>query len=960
MKINPEQKKAIEYGQGPLLIIAGAGTGKTAVITQRIAYLIKEKKAKPEEILALTFTDKAAGEMEERVDILLPYGYVDLWVSTFHAFGEKILKEHALDIGLDPGFKLLNQTEQWRLIRQNFNQFELDYYKPLGNPTRFIYALIKVFSRAKDENITADEFVKYAKSLKNKAEEKEKLLEVANAYRVYEDLLIEKGFLDFGDLIIKTLDLLKKRKNILNKYRKQFKYVLVDEFQDTNFAQYELIKLLAAPNNNLTVVGDDDQSIYKFRGAAVSNIIEFKKDFPDSEEVILIKNYRSSQNILDLSYKFIQLNNPNRLEAKINQSKKNLKSKITKKLLAQEKGGGEIKHLHYATQDEEALGVIEKIMKLRKKDKTLTWNDFAILVRANDQANLFINILEHQEIPFQFVANRGLFQKSEIIDLISYLKLLDNYHESAAMYRVLIMPVFKVDTKDIMSLLNFSYKKNCSLFDVLLNIDQLENISPATKKTAHNLTALIEKQTKIGREKGILRALYEFVKESGYFKYLSQKETIKTSEKILNINQFFKLAGEFERVNTDKSVKNFMNELELSQEAGESGSIKNNIEEGPDSIKVMTVHQAKGLEFNYVFIVNLVDKRFPSINRRDPIELPDDLIKEILPEGDVHLQEERRLFYVAMTRAKKGLYFTTAEDYGGKRKKKLSRFLYEIELEMEGGRPKQANQQQKFLFESAARPKSGIKKVKRNLDFLPQKFSFTQLKAFETCPYQYRFAHILHVPIKGKGAFSFGKTIHKTLHDFYKLIQQGKNPSEKELLELFDRSWIDEWYEDKNHEVRRKESGVKALKKFYQENKNSLISPKFLEQGFNIKIGKHTIKGFIDRVDETTKKSNEVEIIDYKTGNLPKSEKSVNFEQLYIYTIAAQEIFKLNPVKLTFYYVEDNKKFTVSPDKNKIEEIKKRITETIDEIIKSDFKATPSKFKCQFCDFKEICEYRVL
>jgi DNA helicase-2/ATP-dependent DNA helicase PcrA len=326
--LNEEQKNAVTYKNGPLLIIAGAGTGKTTVITTRIAWLILFNQIKPEEILALTFTDKAAEEMEERVDRLLPYGYVDLWISTFHSFAERILKQHAIDIGLPDNFKLLNQTEQNFLIRRNFDRFNLDYYRPLGNPTKFIQAMIKHFSRVKDEEIWPEDYLEYAEGLKldrdiemsnvkcqmSNANEIKRINEIANAYHVYQQLLLKNSALDFGDLINYTLKLFRTRPQILEKYRKQFKYILVDEFQDTNWAQYELIKLLGAPKNNITVSFDDDQSIYKFRGASVSNVMQFKKDYSKAKQIVLIKNYRSKQNILDLAYNFIQKNNPNRLE----------------------------------------------------------------------------------------------------------------------------------------------------------------------------------------------------------------------------------------------------------------------------------------------------------------------------------------------------------------------------------------------------------------------------------------------------------------------------------------------------------------------------------------------------------------------------------------------------------------------------------------------------------------------
>jgi len=315
IKLNKTQLEAVEHDQGPIMLIAGAGTGKTTVITQRIAYLIEKKKAKPEEILAVTFTDKAAKEMEERVDQLLPLGYSELWINTFHSFAEKILKDYALDIGISNDFKLLDQTSAWLLVRQNLKKFNLDYYSPLGNPTKFIHALLNHFSKCKDEIIYPGDYLEYAEKIKLDKDlikdgesidsEIIRIKEVADVYNTYQQLLLDNNALDFGDLINYTIKLFKKRPHILEKYRKKFKYILVDEFQDTNWAQYELIKLLAAPHNNLMVVADDDQSIYRFRGAAVSNILTFKKDYKKLKQISLIDNYRSGQKILDTAYNFI-------------------------------------------------------------------------------------------------------------------------------------------------------------------------------------------------------------------------------------------------------------------------------------------------------------------------------------------------------------------------------------------------------------------------------------------------------------------------------------------------------------------------------------------------------------------------------------------------------------------------------------------------------------------------------
>lgn len=950
--LNPEQKKAVLHDTGPLLIVAGAGTGKTTVITRKIAYLITEKKIPADNILALTFTDKAAGEMEERVEALLPFGYFDLWVSTFHAFGEKILHEHALDIGLPNNFKLLTQTEQWLLIRQNLEEFELDYYQPKGNPTKFIEALVKHFSRLKDEDITPEQYLKYAKNLKldkdsaeiDDGSEIKRIQELANAYHVYQRILLKNNALDFGDLITYTIKLFKERPKILQKYQNQFHYILVDEFQDTNYAQYDLIKMLAQPKNNLTVVGDDDQSIYKFRGASISNILEFKKDFSEAKDIILVNNYRSGQNILDLAHNFIQLNNPNRLEAQL---------KISKDLISQIRKKAQIEHLHFHAQADESEGVINKILELKKNN---SWNDFAILIRANSQADLFTPYLEKAEIPYQFLASKGLFSKSIVLDLLAYLRMLDNYHESRALYRVLTLPVFKFSHEDIINLLNFAHRKSISLYEAL-KIEQ--KINPIE---INRVLHLIEKHTQLIKDKTVGQIILAFLQDSGYLQNITKNDNQKSREKVLYLNQFYKYIQKFEQSTVDKSIRNFISEINLNEEAGEEGSLQPDFNEGPETLKILTIHSAKGLEFKYVFIVNLVDKRFPATAKSDPIAIPEALVKETIPEGDIHLQEERRLFYVAVTRAKEGLFLTSAEDYGGARLKKISRFLVESGLAQE----KKPAPTGKIAFKN--------KSVKIQISAFQQKkidykFSFTQLKAFETCPRQYYLAHVLHIPVPGKASLSFGKTMHHTLYEFFRRIKEKEENQQADLfatktvkkqnfaslddlIKIYDKSWIDDWYESPEQKNKYYQKGKDALKEFYKLHEENWPKIKFLEKGFNLKIKNYLIKGAIDRIDVHDDK---VEIIDYKTGKFPKEKKDI--EQLLLYALAVKEIFQQKPEKITYYYLEENKLLSFDIKEEELVKVQQWALEWIEKILNSDFVATPG-FHCQHCDFYSICEQR--
>ncbi len=999
--LNSAQKQAVTHASGPLLIVAGAGTGKTTVVTQRIAWLISDQKIQPDHILALTFTDKAAGEMEERVDKLLPMGYVDLWIATFHAFCERILRDHALDIGLSPDFTLLDETDQAILMREHLETFSLNYYRPLGNPTKFVSSLIKHFSRCKDEAIRPEEYLKYAEKLrldldqvhgrKKKSEddaddivEADRINEIANAYHTYQQLLFQKGSLDFGDLITQTLYLFQQRPKILERYRKQFEYILVDEFQDTNWAQYELVKLLAAPQNNLTVVGDDDQSIYKFRGASVANILAFKTDFPKAKEVVLTENYRSTQNILDLAYEFIQSNNPNRLEVQLGsqkavkpESRKGKKGStalqlssspaINKKLVAKEEGTGTIEYTVAPILEQEATGAVEKILELKKKKGT-TYNDFAILVRANDSAQPFIQRLKAADVPFQFVATAGLYRQPIVLDILNYLKLLDNFHESASLYRMLTLPSLGIPLADVMTLMATARRETKSLYEVSKNIRALTGMQPETITAVEKLHGWLEAHGQLARTQPVGEVALKFLEDSGLMKDLTSSTDADHLEVVNYMNQLFQVFQSFQMRHEEPTVSNFLHELAFAQDAGDSGSLRPpEWEQGPEAVKIMTIHSAKGLEFPYVFIANLVDKRFPTIERRDAIELPDDLVREKLPEGDWHLQEERRLMYVAITRAKQGVFFTAAEDYGGTRKKKPSRFIEELGLKakpfkLKGGlldRPK-----------AAAREENDAELLRKAL---PPYFSFTQLKAFEKCPKQYKYAHLLKIPVPGHATLSFGQTIHNTLLNFFKLarergmagqadlfgkkseVQVGPAVTWAELQQIYQANWQDMWYSSMAQKTEYKHRGVKFLKNFYDSLPTPWPAPLELEKGFTIVINGHKVKGKIDRIDPST---GGIEIIDYKTSEKPPAEDKADLEQLHIYAMAAREALGLNPVKLTFIYLAAEKPFSYPIDEKAIEKTRAEIGETIEAILKSDFAATPSKFTCASCDFRNICEDR--
>lgn len=971
--LNEEQTEAVRHGEGPLLIVAGAGTGKTTVITRRIAYLIEQKLAKPEEILALTFTEKAATEMQERVDILLPLGYLDTWVSTFHSFCERILKNHALDIGIPNDFELLDGVRQWIFIYKNFEKFNLDYYRPLGSPNRFIDALLQHFSRCKDELISPGEYLKYAQQLRlntdspqsvGKSEnppspklrgtgrkigkrdktptsdlsdssdqsdlsEIARLEEVAGAFHTYQKLLLDNNYLDFGDLINYALLLFKKRPAILEYYQNKFKYIMVDEFQDTNFAQYQLVKLLAEGYKNLVVVGDDDQSIYKFRGASVSNILKFKEEYPNAKQITLIENYRSSQNILDLAYKFIQANNPDRLEVKLEINKK-LKSKTTE--------NGVIEVLEAEDLSGELNLVSKQIIGIKETDSDATWNDFAILIRANSAADELLPILQNAGISYTFVANKGLYKKPIILDVLSYMRLLDNAHDSSSLYRILSLPKFHLTHHELSTLLAYADKKTLSLYEVLMPAQTMAEISAESKNKLRSLQESLQKHAQMIKEHTAAEMLVQIIMDIGLEAKLKE-DTLETAQNRELLDQFYKKIEGFEKQSEHKDLHSFLQSLDLEMQAGSEGEIKFDPNLGPESVKVLTVHSAKGLEFKYVFIVNLVEQRFPTRQKREPIEIPDALIKDILPEGDFHLQEERRLFYVGLTRAKHSLSLSWAKDYGGKTLKKPSQFLIETGL-LPSEKASQATG--KVIFTKPAKTRIIYQK-------LPAKFSYSAINDFETCPLLYKYKHYLKLPTRGSHHQSFGSTIHKVLEEFLKLYKNNLSMNQTDLFgkkiannplpefnlleEFYQKFWIDDWYENKKQKEAYRKEGQNMLKTFYEHLKETKPKPKFIEQFFKLRLGDYDFVGKIDRADDF---DGALEIIDYKTGKAPKSETDI--DQLHVYQWAAEEILRQKVKSLKYWYLQsknDGFKEEDLASREEIGDLKKRLFKTIEIIIET-------------------------
>src|SRR5712664_1706230 len=765
--LNDAQREAVTHDTGPLLIVAGAGTGKTTVITRRIAHLITEGKARPHEILALTFTDKAAAEMEERVDQLVPYGYADVEISTFHAFGDRLLREHALEMGLQPDFRVLNRAEQVIFFRDRLFEFPLVHYRPLGDPARHIRAIMTLTSRCKDEDISPEEYQAYVEQLAAEAsgaadyeeacERVAQQRELAATYAKYQELMARDGCVDFGDQIVLVLKLLRARANVRGNLQRRFKYVMVDEFQDTNHAQFELVKLLGARHGNVACVCDDDQAIYRWRGAAISNVLSFLDRYPEARQVVLTENYRSHQKILDAAYRLIVNNNPDRLE---------VRNGISKHLAAvRELDGSAPVHLRYETGTQEADAVARAIREGVDGGRW-RYDDVAVLVRSNDDADQFLRSLNLQSIPWTFSGNSGLYGRPEIRLLIAFLRALVHIDESVSLHYLASSELYHVPVVDLTRCSTYADRRHQYLFDVFRKTETIRELRDEIGEEGHaaigHLVQALERYMELGREMPTGELLYLFLKDSGWLGRMYREETARDVAESKNIAKFFDRVKSASRALRYDNVREFVKHLDALIDAGDDPAVAEADVETP-AVRVLTVHKAKGLEFPVVFLVDLVQDKFPSRGRKDALEVPLELRPDARPPADFHKKEERRLFYVGMTRARRELFLTSARDYGGSRERKVSQFVLEaLDLPKDAAKPFRARAVEEIEHHAppAELEDASLQPLAPDVEL---NLSHKQIDDYQTCPLKYFNVHVRRIPIRRHHAVAYGAVMHKVV-----------------------------------------------------------------------------------------------------------------------------------------------------------------------------------------------------
>ncbi|MGD7046174.1 DNA helicase PcrA [Jeotgalibacillus proteolyticus] len=632
--MNPEQAKAIKATEGPLLIMAGAGSGKTRVLTHRIAYLMIEKGVAPYNILAITFTNKAAREMKNRVGEILGGASEDVWISTFHSMCVRILRRDIDRIGFNRNFTILDSTDQQSVIKRILKDKNLD-------PKQFDpRAILSVISSAKNELTTPEQFAKQAGSYFDQT--------ISEIFTEYQSRLRKNSALDFDDLIMQTIHLFERIPEVLEFYQRKFQFIHVDEYQDTNRAQYMLVKQLASRFKNLCVVGDSDQSIYRWRGADITNIMSFEKDYPNATVIMLEQNYRSTKKILDAANQVIQ-NNPNRKP---------------KNLWTENSDGQKISYYRADSEQAEAQFVAGKINELVMSGKRKR-SDFAILYRTNAQSRVMEEVLMKSNIEYTIVGGTKFYDRKEIKDILAYLRLVANPADDISLTRIINVPKRGVGSTSVDRIANYARDHDMSMYDAL-GLGDFIDISPKITKTVIAFRDFLSNYTQMQEYLSVTELVEDIIEKSGYRDALKAEKTIEAQSRLENIDEFLSVTKAFEEANDDKSLVAFLTDLALVADIDQLDKE----ESSSELVTLMTLHSAKGLEFPVVFLLGLEEGVFPHS-------------RSLMEEAE--MEEERRLAYVGITRAEEELFISNAQMrtlFGRTNMNPVSRFIAEIPSEL--------------------------------------------------------------------------------------------------------------------------------------------------------------------------------------------------------------------------------------------------------------------------------------
>ncbi|HMJ80398.1 MAG TPA: ATP-dependent DNA helicase [Candidatus Dormibacteraeota bacterium] len=968
--LDSAQRRAVTHGEGPLRVMAGPGTGKTRVITTRVAWLIAAGRARPDEILALTFTDKAADEMQARVDELVPYGYADVAVHTFHAFGDRLVREHALELGLSREPRVVSPVETVAFLRERVAELGLGLHRPAGDPSRLLASLVELFGRAKDQGITAARFRAAAAGSLAEAsraaagddpddgaarlEVALREVELADAFGRYQAMLEAAGLIDFADQVALARRLLASRPDVREGLRGRYRYVLVDEFQDTNAAQLELLELIVPHSASLTVVGDDEQSIYGFRGAARENLREFERAFPHARTIVLRANYRSRAAIVAAANRLIGHNalpdeRPPRAAAVARRRAR------SRPVVAR----------GFETADAEADWIAGEIAERVRAGRSP--GDVAVLVRTNRDAGPVLRSLAMAGLRWHFSGAAGLFARAEVRELLAFLRVVADPDSTLDLYALATAEPYRLGGLDLTALLEAARRRHRSLWQVLLELQEqpgLLRVQPATRRTVQRLLQEVRASIELSHRRPAGEVLYEHLRRSGRLARLAAAGP-SADEALQVVARFFTMIREQSALLVEDRVAGLVPHLEALAEAGDEPLP----DDGPlvdrDAVAVLTVHKAKGLEFPVVFVAGLADGRFPSHGRPERLRLPAQLESRTtpgMPTAGVPDEEERRLAYVAMTRARDELILTWANS-GGRRRLRPSPFVAEAldlapgEPAGEGG-PDQALTVLRAIGQAPADLASPSRASRPRSD--PLTVSFSQLDSYLTCPLQYRLRYVVGLPTPPHHALVYGSALHAAVAAYHASERRGSPLGETALLEAFAAHWQPEGFLSQAHEAARYAAGQAALRRFREERlARGEPPPSAVESAFTVPLGGARLRGRYDRIDATPEGAI---ITDYKSSDVRTPararERARDSLQLAVYALAYEAQTGRLPVAVQLHFLESGLVGRVAPETSRLERARARLDRALDGIREERFTATPDLMACSTCPFRRICPDR--
>ncbi len=980
VELNAEQLRAVDHGEGPLVVIAGAGTGKTRVIVERIRRLLESR---PEldagQILALTYTRKAAGEMAWRVRKSLGERAKGLVATTFHAFCKEVL-EAAI-----PGLRQIDEVEHWILLRRNLARLGLVHYRRRYEPGQFLTDFTKFFSRCQDELVTAEEYLRHvqgeAARLSSGADDDarraaEEQLELARAYAESEGLLREKNLLTFGGSLMETVRLMERDAAMREALRARFRFILVDEFQDTNVAQIRLLGLLAGAPCNLFVVGDDDQAIYRFRGASFASFRMFEREFlprTGHSRLLLTRNYRSTKRILRLADTVIRNNgDANRMFP-------------DKQLVTHNADGDAIRIAGLASEAAEAEWIAAQIET--ESSRGYPWSAFAVLYRAHGHREEVVAALERHGIPF-VIRKLSVFSNPVVRDLVAALRWLDRPGDNVACARVLAVPRWGFSPIELVRVAQRAGKHPRKSLWSALDAEgaqeaparpglQPEAFPPAVAE----LVAVHARLSQMARREPLSAVFNELVAAFAMFPLAAEADRRAFAA-------FRRFLDEWQAAHPAEGLREFLEYFRYFQQAGGSvtldeehrgeASAETEMSAG-EAVQLMTAHGAKGLEFDHVFVIRLCRGRFPVRNQKPIFEFPVALMKEELPTGDHHILEERRLFYVALTRARKRLTLTTVT----RERMKPSPFLEDIEQEMgrlgkdvERLTPKvnteslarapgpaaQPTGTENELFPGATSGNyetSAIGKWAGSYRpplAVPLELSPESIDTYLRCPQKYLFGNRWHVREQPGAAITFGNVIHTTIQHAVAEMREGRPPTLDRLLALFEEEWRARrgaGFEDEYQEATLREAGREQLRKLHARLAAAPPTVREQEKTFSLPLANNIVlTGRIDQINSLGGSASE--IVDYKTGT-PRDEKYVKKSpQLSFYALAARDALELGLPAVAFHYLENDSVVSSRREPKDLAEAETIAQEVAAGIRSGQFPPRP-QWNCKFCDYQLIC-----